>query len=255
LFRIVEKCRFVTIVLKTGGLEIIGMKISGSGLMAFWMALTLTAAAQAATAPASPLWTEGKNYFLIVPSRPPALPHGKVQVTEVFSYACPACNVFLPNMNKLVRSLPANAVVDYVPASFNSSEDWPVFQLAYCTAQALGIADQWHEAVFDAVWRTNELAVIDPASGRIKEHLPTIEDLARFYNRRAGVPVEKFLSTAKSFSVDLKVRGDEELIKAYGIDRTPTIVVNGKYKLHVQSAGGPEEMIELVKWLVAKESQ
>ena len=61
------------------------MKTFGSGLAVFWMTFTLAAAAQAATAPAAPEWTEGKNYFLIVPSRPPALPHGKVQVTEVFS--------------------------------------------------------------------------------------------------------------------------------------------------------------------------
>ena len=226
------------------------MKTFGLGLAALSLAFTLAAAT-----PAAPVWTEGKNYFLIETPRPPPLAHGKVQVTEVFSYACPACNVFLPTMNKLVRSLPANAVVDYIPASFNSSEDWPVFQLAFCTAQALGIAERWHDAMFDAVWHTNELAVIDPVSGRLKERLPTIEDLARFYNRHAGVPVEKFLSTAKSFSIDLKVRSSEDLIKAYGIDRTPTIVVNGKYRLHVQSAGGPDEVIELVKWLVAKESK
>ena len=42
-------------------------------------------------------------------------------------------------MHKLAQSLPANAVVDYLPASFNPSEDWPMFQLAFCTAQVLGI--------------------------------------------------------------------------------------------------------------------
>jgi thiol:disulfide interchange protein DsbA len=225
------------------------MKTFGLGLAALSLAFTLAAATPAAT-----VWTEGKNYFTIEPPRPPPLPGGKVAVTEVFSYACPACNVFLPTMHKLIKSLPANAVVDFLPASFNSSEDWPVFQLAYSTAQALGIAEQWHDAMFDAVWNTNELAVIDPATGRIQEHLPTIEDVARFYNRHAGVPVEKFLSTAKSFAVDFKVRSEENLIKAYGVDRTPTIVVNGKYRLHVQSAGGTDELIELVKWLVAKES-
>ena len=226
------------------------MKTFGLGLAAFSLVFTLAAAT-----PAAPVWVEGTNYFPIESPRPPPLPHGKVAVTEVFSYACPACNQFVPIMHRLVRSLPANAVVDYLPASFNSSEDWPVFQLAYCTAQALGIAEQWHDAMFDAVWHTNELAVIDPAPGRIKEHLPTIEDAARFYNRHAGVPVEKFLSTAKSFAVDFKVRSDEDLIKAYGVDRTPTIVVNGKYRLHVQSAGGADELIELVNWLVAKESK
>jgi thiol:disulfide interchange protein DsbA len=85
--------------------------------------------------------------------------------------------------------------------------------------------------------------------------MPTIEDAARFYERHAGVPAAKFLSTAKSFAVDLKVRTDEDLVKSYGVDRTPTIVVNGKYRVHVQSAGGPDQLIELVKWLVAKESK
>jgi protein dithiol oxidoreductase (disulfide-forming) len=158
-------------------------------------------------------------------------------------------------MHKLKQSLPANAVVDYVPASFNPTEDWPMFQLAFCTAQTLGVAEQTHDAMFDAVWNTGELAVMDPATGRPKERLPTIEDAARFYERHAGVPAAKFLSTAKSFAVDLKVRNDEGLLMAYGIDRTPTIVVNGKYRLIVQSAGGTDQLIELVKWLVAKENQ
>ena len=47
--------------------------------------------------------------------------------------------------------------------------------------------------MYDAVWGTDELAIVDHATGRLKEHLPTIEDAARFYNRHAGVPVEKFL--------------------------------------------------------------
>jgi protein dithiol oxidoreductase (disulfide-forming) len=214
-----------------------------------------TAASAAPATGAAPVWTEGTHYFLIKPPRPTSLPPGKVEVTEVFSYACPACNMFQPTMQKLKQSLPANAVVDYLPASFNPGEDWPMFQLAYCTAQVLGIADRTHDAMFDAVWGTGELAILDSSGGRIKERLPTIEDAARFYNKKAGVPIDKFLSTAKSFAVDLKVRNDEDLLKAYGIDRTPTIVVNGKYRVQVQSAGGTEQVIELVKWLVAKESK
>jgi thiol:disulfide interchange protein DsbA len=206
------------------------------------------------SATAAPEWTEGKNYFLIQPARPTSLPKGQVEVTEVFSYACPACNLFQPTMHKLKKSLPANAVVDYLPASFNPSEDFPMFQLAYCTAQSLGVAEQAHDAMFDAVWKTGELAVVDPATDRIKPRLPSIEDAAQFYQRQAGVPVEKFLAASKSFAVDVKVRTDEGLLQAYRIDRTPTIIVNGKYRLFAESAGGPDQVIELVKWLVAKES-
>lgn len=211
----------------------------------------ITTVAQAATN-----WTEGRNYFLITPPRTPAVAPGKVEVTEVFSYGCPACNLYVPTIHKLQKSLPPNAVLDYLPASFNSSEDWPMFQLAYLTAQSLGIADQSHDAMFDAVWTTRELSVIDPATQRIRAHLPTIEDAARFYNRRSGVPVDKFVSTAKSFAVDVKVRSAEDAIQAYKVDRTPTIIVNGKYRLFPQSAGGTEDdVIELVNWLVAKESK
>jgi thiol:disulfide interchange protein DsbA len=219
-------------------------------VLALGLTPALSGVARAATS-----WTEGKHYFLINPPRVPAVGPGKVEVTEVFSYGCPACNLFVPTMHKLQKALPANAVLDYLPASFNPSEDWPMFQLAYLTAQALGVADQSHDAMFDAVWTSRELSVIDPATQRIREHLPTIEDAARFYNRRSGVPVDKFVSTAKSFAVDVKVRAAEDAIQAYKVDRTPTIIVNGKYRLYPQSAGTNDDVVELVNYLVAKETR
>jgi protein dithiol oxidoreductase (disulfide-forming) len=201
------------------------------------------------------VWTEGVNYFLVQPARAPSVPAGKVEVTEVFSYACPACNIFQPTMHKLKQAMPANVVVDYLPAAFNSAEDWPMFQLAYVTAQILGVAQQTHDAMFDAVWKGGDLSITDPASRGLKSRMPTIEDAAKFYSQHAGVPVDKFIAASKSFSADLKVRTDEDLIMAYKIDRTPTIVVNGKYRLHVESAGGDDKLIDLVKYLVAKETK
>lgn len=201
------------------------------------------------------VWTEGVNYFLIQPARTPSVPQGKIEVTEVFSYACPACNIFQPTMHKLKQAMPANVVVDYLPAAFNPGEDWPMFQLAYVTAQILGVAQQWHDAMFDAVWKGGDLSITDPATRNLKNHMPSIEDAAKFYSQHAGIPVEKFVAASKSFSADLKVRTDEDLIAGYKIDRTPTIVVNGKYRLHVESAGGPDQLIDLVKYLVAKEAK
>jgi protein dithiol oxidoreductase (disulfide-forming) len=233
------------------------MKTLGSTIALLAAAFSIAAAARAAAPPTNPptAWVEGRNYFLVQPPRPSSVPAGKIEVTEAFSYACPACNAFLPTMQKLQQTLPANAVITYLPASFNAGEDWPMFQLAYLTAQSLGIADKTHVAMFDAVWGSGELAVIDPATGGIKARVPTIEDAARFYEKQAGVPVAKFLSAAKSMSVDMQVRRAEELLKAYAIDRTPTLIVNGKYRVQVQSAGGPDQLVELVKWLVAKESK
>ena len=231
------------------------MKLLKYAAAAAVLVLSTSAAVGAAAPGGTATWTEGVNYFLIVPVRPTSLPPGKVEVTEVFSYACPACNIFVPTIHKLKASLPPNAVLDYLPASFNPAEDWPMFQLAYLTAQTLGIADQNHDAMFNAIWQSGELAVMDPVSHNIKSRVPTIEDAAKFYQAKSGVPVAKFLETSKGFTVDNKVRAAEEMLQRYRVDSTPTIVVNGKYRLTVGSAGGPDQVIELVKWLVAKESK
>jgi thiol:disulfide interchange protein DsbA len=51
------------------------------------------------------------------------------------------------------------------------------------------------------------------------------------------------------------MRRDDALVIAYHIDGTPSLIVNGKYRITGQSAGGMPQMIEVAKWLVAKESK
>src|SRR5215831_2635267 len=74
-------------------------------------------------------WSEGTHYVRLVPPQQTTVPAGKVEVMEVFSYACPACNAFQPVMEKLRHALPPNAQLVLLPASFNNTaEDWPMFQ-------------------------------------------------------------------------------------------------------------------------------
>jgi thiol:disulfide interchange protein DsbA len=198
-------------------------------------------------------WVAGVHYFVINPAQPTGLAPGKIQVTEIFSYACPGCNRFYPVADRLQASLPANAVLDFLPASFRPDEDWPTFQRAYLAAKQMGIDKRTHDAMFDAVWKSGELAVVDPATQRAKRPAPTLTDVARFYAQVAGVKPEAFLAAATSFAVEVSIRQADELIRNYGISETPSIVVNGKYRLNPVSAGGYEQTIELVKWLVAQE--
>jgi thiol:disulfide interchange protein DsbA len=223
-------------------------------------ASSTTAAAPAAPAPTpAPFvdngkWVEGKNYFLIDPAQPTSHPD-KIEVTEVFSYACPACNQFHASMDQLAASLPANAIVTYLPASFRPDENWPLFQRAYYAAQALGVADRAHDAMFDATWKTGELATYDLQAGKPKprEAWPTLDDVAKFY-AKYGVDPKQFIGVANSFSINLQMKRADDLMKAYGIDSTPSIVVNGKYRVTTISAGGVPQTIELTQWLVSKEA-
>ena len=211
-------------------------------------------------APAEPFvdngkWVEGKNYFLIQPAQPTDQP-GKVVVTEVFSYGCPACNQFHTTMDRLVASLPSNVVVEYVPASWHPEENWPLYQRAYFAAKALGVADKTYNAMFDAAWKTGELATYDLAAGRPKPQSawPTLDDIAKFY-AKYGVDPKQFVGVANSFSVNMQMKRADDQIKAFGATGTPTIVVDGKYRFTPMSAGRSyDDSIELAKWLVAKET-
>ena len=207
-----------------------------------------------AQAPAAEGFQEGKNYFLIEPAQPSST-DGKVEVTEIFSYACPACNAFQPTIKKLREALPANATLVYLPASFRPDEDWPVFQRAYYTAQALGIADKSHDATFDAVWKETDskLRISDAVTHQPIKPMPTTEDVAQFFTK-FGVKAEDAVATANSFAINAKMKRADAMLKAYGVDSTPTLVVAGKYRLTVSSAGSIDQVIPLVKYLITKES-
>lgn len=214
-----------------------------------WSALALVWVVAIASAQ-SPKWREGEHYFLVEPPQPTNVPAGKVEVTEVFSYACPACNAFYPVFDRLRESLPPNVVVDYVAAAFRPDEDWVVFQRAYYAARALGIEKRTHDAMFDAIWKTGQLATTDLQTGQLKNPMPSIEDVARWYHQKTGVDTQKFIDTANSFSVNLQMRQANDFIMAAQVDGTPTIIVNGKYRLSPTSAGGLDQTIQLVKYLV-----
>jgi protein dithiol oxidoreductase (disulfide-forming) len=213
------------------------------------LVLTLPAAAHAAA------FSEGSDYVLVTPPQQTTVPKGRIEVMEVFSYGCPVCNAFQPTMEKLRRSLPPNAQVVLLPASFNNTaEDWPMFQRAYFAAQFLGIAERTNQAMFDAVWKTGELATSDYTTNRLKETQPTIEQAASFYARVAGVSPQQFLAMANSFGVDSKMRAADTQIIAMHVGGTPTLIVNGKYRVTRDWRANSDQFIELIKFLVARDS-
>jgi protein dithiol oxidoreductase (disulfide-forming) len=227
-------------------------------IMGRYLAALLTLAVALAAAPAAfaqEKWVEGRHYFLVTPQQRTSVPAGKVEVMEVFSYGCPACNQFNAVAKKLKSTLPANAQFVYLPAAFNPAEDWPMFQRAYFAALALGVAEKAHDAMFDSIWRGGELSIQDAATRRLKNPLPSIEDAAKFYARVTGVKAADFLAAAKSFGTEVKIKNADAYILAAHVDSTPTIIVNGKYRLTPTSAGSYDQTIELTNYLVAKESR
>lgn len=200
------------------------------------LALFTVSACAAEQAPPAPEWKEGENYFLIDP--PVATSSGdRIEVLEVFSYACPHCASFQPYAGQIRERLPDHAAFQGMPAIFNAQ--WEPFARAYYTAQSLGVLERTHQPLFDALHQ----------EGR---PLRSINDLAGFYASH-GVDEDKFLDASGSFEVESKMRRSMDVVRQAGVDGTPSVIVNGKYRVTGASAGGFPQVVDLVLWLVAKE--
>jgi len=199
-------------------------------------------------------YNEGTDYDLVKPVQKTTVPAGKVEVLEVFSYGCPACNQFQRVIEELQKQLPANAQMAFLHASFKPEESWPVFQRAYFAAQSLGIAEKAHQGIYDAIWKTGEIGIVDPNGGGLKRQQPTINDVAKCYERLTGVKRAAFLAAANSSATDTKMRAADAQITAMRVPGTPCIVINGKYRVNLDSVRSIDQLVDMVKFLVAQEA-
>jgi len=187
--------------------------------------------AQSSTAP----YTEG-NEYVTLPAPPQRLSsEGKVEVVEVFSYGCIHCAQFAPAAEKLRKQLPAGVAFKLLPAPF--SAEWLPFARAYYAAKQLGVVERTHMALFDA---------------KFAQHFPinSMDELADFYARE-GVDRAEFMRVATSPEATAKLKEDLALIQKWQVDGTPTIVVNGKYR--VATVHSYDEMVAVTQWLVKRE--
>lgn len=180
---------------------------------------------------------EGTDYELISPPQPTSDP-SKIEVLEFFWYGCPHCLHFEPTLNAWVKKKPASVLFIRQPAIFN--EHWGAHAKAFFTADVLGVEEKMHADFFDAIQNK-------------KKALESEDDLAKFFVAH-GVSEADFRGAYKSFAVDAKMRQAEPLAAKYGVTGTPTMTVNGKYRISPGQAKSFDRMIAITEALVKKEA-
>ena len=119
-----------------------------------------SAFAAESTATVSPMkWQEGTSYFLVEPPQPTAS-GSKVEVLEVFSYACIHCAHFQPAVDAWLKKKPADVQWEYVPAVFGGQ--FTSFAAAYYAADAMGVRVRSHSAVFKAIFEEKSVKTAEP---------------------------------------------------------------------------------------------
>lgn len=190
---------------------------------------------------AQALFQEGKNFIRLAKPVPVATGQ-KIEVLEIFSYACIHCYEMEPHLSRWNAVKPANAELRYVHAA--GSATWELFARGFYAAEALKVKDKTHAALFQENFVK-------------RAQLSSAEKIADFY-ARYGVDRAKFLATMTSFGVNTKVNRGNAIMRDVGVDSTPAIVVDGKFLLNIDRSSIPSfaqigPLINFVVDLAAKE--
>ncbi|WP_407353040.1 thiol:disulfide interchange protein DsbA/DsbL [Luteimonas sp. R10] len=202
-----------------------------------WLAgllLALPLAAIAAPADADPP-VEGRDYVLIADGAPwQPLADGEVEVVEIFSYACHICDELHPRIEAWRRTLPAHVRFAYLPVAYRTQDP---FATGFFAAEALGELPRVHGATFDAVHRNGSLAR-NASTGEI----------ARYYGE-LGVDRERLAQAMAADETRQKLNAAHEFLLRSGAQGTPTVIINGRYRVQARSL---QDLLRISDQLIAK---
>jgi thiol:disulfide interchange protein DsbA len=159
---------------------------------------------------------------------------------EVFGYVCPACAAFHPVVSDWEKKLPADVRFTYVPAPFGP--EWNPYAKSYYVAESMGLVKRTHDALINAIHVTHTM----PGEG----DKPDEQKIANFY-AGYGANAAQFLAAMNSFAVASKVNRGKQFMMRSGVSSTPTLVINGKYR--VTGGRGWEDKLRIADHLIAME--
>jgi thiol:disulfide interchange protein DsbA len=187
--------------------------------------------------PVGPAPVAGVDYVEISGGQPFEPGTGRIEVAEIFSYTCPHCAQFEPLVLAWRARQPAD--VKFTPiAGFFGGNPEP-FAKAFYAAESMGARAKTHDAMFRALHIDRSLDMQGA----------TPQTIAAFYGK-FGIDPAQFASTMSSFAVDAKVKRANQFIMQTGVEGSPSVVVDGKYRVTGKTL---EDTLRITTHLVAKE--
>lgn len=178
---------------------------------------------------------EAGKEFQELPFPPPVETGAKIEVREFFWYGCPHCYTFEPALKGWLKRRPANVEFIRTPGA---APHWLIHAQTYYAFEALGILDRLHEPMFRAV-QADRQGLRDEGS------------IAAFVGAQ-GADAAKFREAFRSFGVRMKVERAKKLNGEYMVSAVPLVVVDGKYVTGPSMAGGEEQAIKVLDYLITR---
>ncbi len=153
------------------------------------------------------------EYSMLKAAQPVQASGKKIEVIEFFMYHCPACNALEPELVEWIKQHADTVAFRRVHLPHVEGDD-PEAHL-FLALDAMKLEDELHAKVM-RTWHVDHQ--------RLKSESDNVE-----WAVKNGVDKEKFLAMYNSFSVQTKVRGLARYTGNYGVNGTPTLVVDGRY--------------------------
>ncbi len=196
--------------------------------------LLIAAALAPALAHAQRTPQELKDY---APVKPPQPTEGnKIEVLEFFQYTCPHCAALEPTLANWRKTLPSDVDYRRNPIAWNEST-LPHVKIYY-TLDALKKVEDMHGKVFKAIQAD-------------RRPLLKTDEIADFMAAN-GFDRKQWLDTFNSFAVGTRASRAGQVWRAYKVDGTPMIAIDGKYMTAPSMVGTREGTPAVMDYLIQK---
>lgn len=174
----------------------------------------------------------GEDYTTLPTVQPPDKA-GQLEVIEFFSWACPHCYEFYPQLDQWTAKLPKDVMFRRVAVGFGRPE-WANLARAFYALEATGDLSRLDSKLFEAIHRERQPLVDEQ---RITEWVV-----------KQGVDKGKFTAAFNSFGVSARMAQADQMAVNYRLDYVPTIAVGGRYTV----TGDHDKMLRVATDLIAK---
>ncbi|SFM82422.1 thiol:disulfide interchange protein DsbA/DsbL [Variovorax sp. OV329] len=180
----------------------------------------------------------GTDYIALRKPAPVDAPAGKVEVVEFFSYNCPHCAEFEPQLEAWIKKLPPHVAFRRIPVAFVGN-DVESKQRLYYTLEAMGKVDEFQNKIFQAIHKQRQPLFGDAA----------ILDWA---TKQPGLDGQKFAEMYKSFTVSGKVKRATQLQNDYQVGGVPALGVAGRYYIDGELSRSMDRALQITDYLIGE---
>ena len=174
--------------------------------------------------------------FTVLKTPVPVESGAKIEVLEFFQYSCPHCATFEPYLAAWKKKLPSDVDYRRIPIAWDNST-MPHVRIYY-TLEALGKLPEMHDKVFAAIQK-NRQPMLNP-------------DAIADFMAANRTDRKQWLDTYNSFSVAARANRAGQIWRAYKVDGTPIMAVDGRFMTAPSMVGTREGTLVVLDYLVQR---